>query len=95
MVFCPLFYYRAALRSWQDPEVFEMMPGTVQQHQQAMLSKIPAVIKKHYAEMAGSMRGIEDLVVDGPYMLPVVVLALVLWDEQADGLDVMWFGSSN
>ena len=42
-----MFYYRAALRTWQDPEVFEMLPGTAQQHQQAMLNKIPAVVKQH------------------------------------------------
>ena len=48
MVFCPLFYYRAAMKTWSDPEVFQQLPGTAQQHQQDMLIKIPADIKQHY-----------------------------------------------
>ena len=54
----------------------------------------------HSSPACESVSGIEDLVVDvqlvglSPYALPVVVLALVLWDGEVDGLDVASLGSS-
>ena len=37
MIFCPQFYFQAALRTWKDPEVFEPVPGSQDQWNQWVL----------------------------------------------------------
>ena len=48
MVFCPQFYLRAAMRTWQDPDVFEPVEGSQEQLTAWVLDRIPALLKRRY-----------------------------------------------
>ena len=42
MIFCPRFYFQSALRTWQDPEVFESLSGSRDQWNQWVLDRLLA-----------------------------------------------------
>ena len=48
MVYCPQFYFKAALRTWQDPAVFEPVEGSPEQLSKWVLGRIPGLLKKRY-----------------------------------------------
>ena len=48
MVFCPQFYLRAAMRTWQDPDVFEPVEGSQEQLTTWVLDRIPGLLKRRY-----------------------------------------------
>ena len=48
MIFCPQFYFQAALRTWKDPEVFEPVPGSQDQWNQWVLDEIPRRLRSRY-----------------------------------------------
>ena len=48
MIFCPRFYFQSALRTWQDPEVFESLSGSRDQWNQWVLDEIPSRLRSRY-----------------------------------------------
>ena len=48
MIFCPRFYFQSALRTWQDPEVFESVSGSRDQWNQWVLDEIPDRLRSRY-----------------------------------------------
>ena len=48
MIFCPQFYFQAALRTWKDPEVFEPVSGAQDQWNQWVLDEIPRRLRSRY-----------------------------------------------
>ena len=46
--FCPLFYTRSILTTWEDPKVFQSLPHDVQRWRQAVLSKVPKSLFRKY-----------------------------------------------
>ena len=48
MVFCPQFYLRAAMRTWQGPDVFEPVEGSQEQLTTWVLDRIPGLLKRRY-----------------------------------------------
>ena len=48
MVYCPQFYLRAAMKTWQDPEVFEPGEGSSAQWTQQLFAQIPGALKRRY-----------------------------------------------
>ena len=48
MIFCPRFYFQSALRTWQDPEVFESVSGSRDQWNQWVLDEIPGRLRSRY-----------------------------------------------
>ena len=48
MIFCPQFYFQAALRAWKDPEVFEPVPGSQTEWNQWVLDEIPRQLRSRY-----------------------------------------------
>ena len=48
MVYCPQFYVRAALKTWQGPDVFEEVSGSQEQWNQWVLDRIPGKLQRRY-----------------------------------------------
>ena len=48
MIFCPRFYFQSALRTCQDPEVFESVSGSRDQWNQWVLDEIPGRLRSRY-----------------------------------------------
>ena len=48
MIFCPRFYFQSALRTWQDPEVFESVSGSRDQWNQWVLDEIMGRLRSRY-----------------------------------------------
>ena len=48
MIYCPHFYFQAALRTWRDPAVFEPVEGSPEQLSTWVLDRIPGLLRKRY-----------------------------------------------
>ena len=48
MIYCPQFYFQAALRTWRDPAVFEPVEGSVEQLSTWVQDIIPGLLRKRY-----------------------------------------------
>ena len=48
MIYCPQFYFQAALRTWRDPAVFEPVEGSPEQLSTWVMDRIPGLLKKRY-----------------------------------------------
>ena len=48
IIFCPRFHFQSALRTWQDPDVFESLSGSRDQWNQWVLDEIPCRLRSRY-----------------------------------------------